>query len=284
MPHTHEQLNELGSLYLSALAARDPSQLPVTPDVRYTENCQTLPLGKGLWATSAGLVTYTLHMADPASDQAAVFAVLTENEAQVILATRLKARDGRVSEIESLVARWGNPLYEPDKLKMPRKELVASVPDAERTPRDRMIKIADLYFDAIEQDNGDIVPVHPDCIRIENGVQTTSNMERDGVGRMSVKEGLSSGFYQYITEIRDRRYPVVDEEKGIVLAIVFFEHPGTVKEVNVPGYGVLKMRPFTQKPSSAMIAEAFKILDGSIRQIEAVLEFLPYGCRAGWPS
>ena len=87
---------------------------------------------------------------------------------------------------------------------------------------------------------------------------------------------------QYITEIRDRRYPVVDEQKGIVFAIVFFEHPGTVKEVNVQGIGLVPMRPFTQKPSSAMIAEVFKIQDGSIRQIEAVVEFLPYGARSGW--
>ncbi|HEX5368297.1 MAG TPA: hypothetical protein VFY10_02680 [Dehalococcoidia bacterium] len=282
MSHTHERLNELASHYLGALAANDLSQMPVTPDVRYTENGQTLALGKGLWATATGTVTYTLHMADPATDQAALFAVMEENNTPAILATRIKARDDAICEIESLVARWGNPLYEPDNLHVPREELVADVLETERTPRDRLIEIAELYFDAIEQDNGDIVPVDSGCNRLENGVQTTNNPERDGVGRMSVKEGLSSGFYQYITEIRDRRYPVVDEQKGIVLAIVFFEHPGNVKEVNVPGEGVIPMRPFTQKPSSAMIAEAFKIRDGSIRQIEAIVEFLPYGSRSGW--
>jgi hypothetical protein len=144
------------------------------------------------------------------------------------------------------------------------------------------VKIADSYFDAIEQDDGNIVPVHPDCYRLENGVQTTSNPDRPRIGRLDVKAGLSSGFYSYITEIRDRRYPVVGEERGNVLGIVFFEHPGTVKSVEVERFGRLGLAPFTQKPSSAMIAELFKIQGGQIRMIEAVLEFLPYGTRPGW--
>jgi hypothetical protein len=31
-----------------------------------------------------------------------------------------------------------------------------------------------------------------------------------------------------------------------------------------------------------MIAEVFKVEDRRITQIEAVLEFLPYGIRSGW--
>jgi hypothetical protein len=160
--------------------------------------------------------------------------------------------------------------------------LVRSVPPAERATRQEATTIADSYFDAIELDNGDIVPVHPDCIRIENGVQTTSNPTRAGVGRMPVKEGLSSGFYSYIREIRDRRYPIYDDETGVVMSIVVFEHPGLVKSVVVEGFGELKLAPFTQKPSSAVIFEAFKVQSGQIRQIEAVLEFLPYGIKTGW--
>jgi hypothetical protein len=102
------------------------------------------------------------------------------------------------------------------------------------------------------------------------------------VGRLPVKEGLSSGFYSYIQEIRDRRYPVYDEETGVIMSIVVFEHPALVKSVVVEGLGELKLAPFTQKPSSAVIFEAFKVQGGQIRQIEAVLEFLPYGTKTGW--
>ncbi len=36
--------------YLDALAAHDPSKLPLTKDARYTDNGQTLKLNDGMWA------------------------------------------------------------------------------------------------------------------------------------------------------------------------------------------------------------------------------------------
>jgi len=269
-------------MYVEALCVRDPSRLLLTPDARYTENCQELPLGKGLWATCTGNLTYRLYMIDEETDRAGFFGLLTENGEACFMALRLQAEGGLISEAEALVARWGNPLWGPEGYTQPRPEMLQRVPVAERATRAEAIAIADSYFDGIEQDNGDIVPVHPDCIRIENGVQTTSNPERAGVGRLPVKAGLSSGFYSYIQEIRDRRYPVFDQEHGLILAIVVFEHPALVKSVVVQGFGELQLAPFTQKPSSAVIAEVFKIQSGQIRQIEAVLEFLPYGTKPGW--
>lgn len=277
-----EELRGLVNTYVNALCADDPSRLPLTPDFRYTENCQELPLGKGLWATCSGNLSYRLYMLDVEASQAGFFGKVSENGEPCFIALRLKVSGREFSEAEALVARWGNPLWGPDGFTEPRPELVRSVPPAERATRQEATTIADSYFDAIELDNGDIVPVHPDCIRIENGVQTTSNPTRAGVGRMPVKEGLSSGFYSYIREIRDRRYPIYDDETGVIMSIVVFEHPGLVKSVVVEGFGELKLAPFTQKPSSAVIFEAFKVQSGQIRQIEAVLEFLPYGIKTGW--
>src|SRR5229473_791439 len=37
--------------YLSALVARDPKRLPVSKDVKYTENDQVIELGDGFWKT-----------------------------------------------------------------------------------------------------------------------------------------------------------------------------------------------------------------------------------------
>jgi hypothetical protein len=277
-----ERLESFADDFLEALGKRDPSLLALGPNVRYTENCQTLAVGKGLWATATLGVSYRNYIADPDSGQIGLFAVVRENDSPAVLAARLRVQDEKISEIEALVARWGNPLWEPESLKTPHPCFTQSLPDLGRMSRAQLVKVADSYFDAIEQDNGDIVPIHPDCYRLENGVRTTSNPDRARIGRLDVKAGLSSGFYSYITEIRDRRYPVVDEERGNVLGIVFFEHPGTVRSVEVEGFGHLDLAPFTQKPSSAMIAELFKVEDGKIRMIEAVLEFLPYGTRPGW--
>jgi hypothetical protein len=157
------------------------------------------------------------------------------------------------------------------------------VAPADRSAREELVRIASLYFDGIERNDGSIIPITDECIRLENGIHTANNPARTtGVGRLKVAEAISTGFYTYIPEIRDRRWLVVDEERGLALGLVFFDHPGTVKEVEVPGMGVIQLAPFTQKPSTAVIAELFKIKGGKICDIEAVLEFLPYGIRPGW--
>jgi hypothetical protein len=276
-------LSDVVDQYLAGLAARDPSRVPAAPGIRYTENCQALELGSGLWATATGLGPYRLEMADAGAGQVGVFATVEEMGNLAVLALRLAVRDRRVAEAEALVARLGNPIFSPESLARPRPELTRAVPEGARCSREELIAIANLYFDGIERNDGGIIPVTEECLRLENGVQTTLNPERQSpVGRMRVAEAISTGIYAYIPRIRDRRYPVVDEERGLVLGIVFFEHPGSLKTVEVAGVGTVELPPFTQKPTSAMIAEVFKVEDRRITQIEAVLEFLPYGIRSGW--
>jgi len=276
-------LSDVVDQYLAAVAARDPSRVLAAPGLRYTENCQELGLGSGLWATATGLGPYRLDVADPEAGQVGVFATVEEMGNLAVLALRLAVRDRRVAEAEALVARLGNPIFSPESLFRPRPELTRAVPEGARCPREELIAIANLYFDGIERNDGGIIPVTDECLRLENGVQTTLNPERQSpVARMRVAEAISTGIYAYIPRIRDRRYPVVDEDRGLVLGIVFFEHPGNLKTVEVAGVGTVDLAPFTQKPTSAMIAEVFKVEDRRITQIEAVLEFLPYGIRPGW--
>jgi hypothetical protein len=39
-----------------------------------------------------------------------------------------------------------------------------------------------------------------------------------------------------IERIRDRRCPVIDVERGLVLGLVFFDHPGPVLNRGILGY------------------------------------------------
>ena len=55
--------------YLDALVAQDPKRLPVTPDVKFTENGQRLTLGDGFWNSVTGKGTYRVDVADPAAGQ-----------------------------------------------------------------------------------------------------------------------------------------------------------------------------------------------------------------------
>src|SRR4051812_4900566 len=63
-------LNGFLDRYMAALAAKDPSRLPLTREARYTENGVTLKPGDGLWATIDGLGDYKLTFVDPATQQA----------------------------------------------------------------------------------------------------------------------------------------------------------------------------------------------------------------------
>jgi hypothetical protein len=90
--------------------------------------------------------------------------------------------------------------------------------------------------------------------------------------------------FTYMTKIRDRRYPVVDEELGLVWCLVMFDVPGTVKTAELPGYGVVELPARTQYPRSIVVAELFKICNGLIHYIEALLTSVPLGTKPGWPT
>jgi hypothetical protein len=154
------------------------------------------------------------------------------------------------------------------------------VPISERLPRDQMMAIADLYLEGLEKNSAEFIPLHKDCNRLENGLQTTNNPDLGFITSLSCVEQIP--IFTYMTKIRDRRYPIVDEELGLVWCMVMFDVPGTVKTAELPGYGVFELPPRTQIPRSALVAEIFKIRNGQIHYIEAILTGVPLGTRPGW--
>jgi hypothetical protein len=50
----------------------------------------------------------------------------------------------------------------------------------------------------------------------------------------------------------------------------------------VKGHGPLIPPPRLQIPTSVLIAELFRVEDGQIQGIGAVLDFMPYGVKTGW--
>ena len=60
--------------YLAALVARDPKRLPLSTDVKYTENDQVIPIGDGFWKTVEGRGKYTHIFSDPEFGQVALWA------------------------------------------------------------------------------------------------------------------------------------------------------------------------------------------------------------------
>jgi hypothetical protein len=82
--------------------------------------------------------------------------------------------------------------------------------------------------------------------------------------------------------VSPRRFPIVDSERGLVLAIVRFNHPATAQTVEVPGRGRMTMGKYSTWPNSTEIAELFKIKDRKILEISAVIVTEPYRAPTGW--
>jgi len=269
--------------YLSAMLAHDPARLPVAKTVKFTEDGVPLELGDGLWATAQALGSYKLFFAEPQAASVGAYAVVEENGSPAILALRLKVMKRRITEIETLVARKPTTSFlNTDNLKEPRPIFLETVPSSERPSRDEMVSMVGKYFDGIEQGRGDIVPLDPDCIRIENGIQTCPSSPSSPLGALSCSAQLSTKIFTYIQSVRPRRFPVVDTERGLVLAIVRFNHPGTAQTVDVPGHGQMRMGRYSEWPNSTEIAELFKIQNRKIREITAVIVTATYKAPTGW--
>jgi hypothetical protein len=276
-------LNGIVDQYLAALVAHDPSHLPLAKTVKFTEDGVPLTLGDGLWATASGLGNYKLYFDEPATGGAGVFTLVQENGTPVILELRLKVVNQKITEIETLVARKETTsILNTDNLTEPRPVFLETVRTADRPSRQEMVSMVGKYFDGIEQGNGDIVPFDKDAIRIENGIQTCPSSASSALGALSCGAQLSTKIFTYIHTISPRRFPIVDDERGLVLAIVRFNHPATSQTVEVPGRGKMTMGRYSQWPNSTEIAELFKIEDRKIKEISAVIVTQPYKAPTGW--
>jgi hypothetical protein len=276
-------LNTLVDQYLAALVAHDPSRLPLAKTVKFTEDGVPLKPGDGLWATASGLGTYKLYFDEPEAGAAGVFALVQENGTPAILELRLRVAKHQITEIETLVARKETTsLFKPEGLTEPRPMFLETVPAGERPPRQEMIAIVNKYFDGIEQGNGDIVPFDKDCVRIENGMQTCPSSASSALGALSCQAQLSTKIFTYIQSISPRRFLIVDSERGLVLAIVRFNHPATSQTVDVPGRGKMTMGRYSTWPNSTEIAELFKVKNRKILEVSAVIVTQPYRAPTGW--
>jgi hypothetical protein len=285
--------------YLAALVRHDPTGLPLDRDVKFTENTARLKVGgEGLWVGASELPTgFRIYAVDVGAGQVGFYGVMKERDRPLIIALRLKVQNGRITEIEHVLARSLRP-EAVKNLANPRPEFTATLPAADRLPRQQMVNIADSYFEAIEHANGKLAPFADDCVRRENGGQTTHNAhpvpwpvplgskQADDamayIGTLSCSDQLDTHVMDFITRLWPRRLEIVDEEKGLVFAFPMFHHrggSGTVKVYNVPGVDSL---PLGGSTTNMQAGEIFKIDHGRIAAVEAMGASLPYGTTSGW--
>lgn len=278
--------------YLVALPDHNPSSVQLSSDVKFVENTEVTPIGKGLWETATGGPTqFKIFVADPVAGQIGFMGVIEENNKPTILAARLKIVNGKITEIDHLVVHSGNQPLNPNMSQV-RPGLLEPVKSSERTPREQMLVIANSYYEAIVQDNGKIAPFADESQRRENGsitandqTQTPEEAEKDDFSvfrKMSCSDQLSTGVMSYITDINRRRFIAVDEEMGLVFAFSIFIHNGEPKVMKITGVPGITERPNKWGPFDLPAAHVFKIRNGKIYEIEAIGYVAQHGIKNGW--
>jgi hypothetical protein len=278
-------LNGFLDQLIAAMVRHDSSALPLARDVKYTENGQALKIGDGFWGTASALPTYKIYADDPQAGEAMFMGGLQENGAPVIFCVRLKVELHRITEIEAIVARKeGGSIARPENLVTPNPIFSETVPPAQRRSRQNMIAIANSYFSAIEKGHASFVPFDANCNRIESGIQTTNNKQvaasPDSVLGLGCADQIKTRNFQPDTLIRDRRFAVIDEERGLVFVLGFFDHDATLRTYTLADGRTVKQT--RTAPWTWEIAEMFKIQDGQIMRVEALVNTGIYGMKAGW--
>ncbi len=276
----YDCLIDMVEAHMDALAAGDASSLPLAADVMFTENNVPLEIGTGTWRTVQEADENGLVVADETTGHAAWFGSVRENGEAAFYAVRVHVEAGLIDEIESVVHRrtalpapygdWENMVHFP--------EFVEVLPEEERRPRERMLAIADAYFDTVELNDGQVfAPFSEDCSRLENGILTTAVREGEQRSAAAIASGCRAqfelGLYRINKRIR-RQLPLVDEQRGVVVASGFFDHANEFDRYLLTNGA--EMRTALKWPNSITLIEAFRIRDAEIQRIEATFTYVPY--------
>ncbi len=222
--------------YLDAMVAHAPARAPLASTFRQTENAVAIPLGDGLWKNAKALGSLQRRYFDPVTSTAAYFGTLDLASGDTgIVSLRLHVTGGKVDEAEWHVARQSDLGITPGaKAMFDLAPLLAgpppqrSVPAKDRSSRETLIAITNSYFDGITAENAKVIRAHPGCKRLENGMGAPPNARSDdGSGPAD----CTSGQGQFgVAFVAGRRYPLVDEEAQVVLALgTFIRKPGNPK-------------------------------------------------------
>ena len=252
---TRAGLALLVDTYFTALAAHDPARVPFAASVKITENTKPLPLGEGLWKT-AGQLAAQRSALDPNSCSTATEAIVDQQGTPTLVGLRLKLEMLRVSEVEAYSAKL---VSQPGAAaKLPAGDWATP---ARPLSRQQLGALAEAYFDNFAHPTQTGAFATP-CDQATNGMSVASLAIAGAPPPPRVCGSIIlptiPGLIALNAPATQRRYPVIDEEAGIVLAL------GIVVD-NVPLFSLLKT------------------LDGKIRFIDAIAGPAPVSS-LGWDT
>lgn len=281
--------------YIQALVAHDPSMVPLSPHLQTVENLKPIILGEGLWNNAAEIPDqFKIFVPDPVSQQIGFIVVMKENnpehhdEKLIQVAFRLQLKDGEIIEAEHLINHEVDA-SNANNLTAPRLPLVSTVASPYQDSRERLLSIGAAYYDALVHNNGALAPFADDCVRHENGFQSSRNQIPQNptedfavFASMGCSAQLNTQIYSYIDSIDFRRVEIADKETGLVFALSHFRQAmgkPFYRTIGVPGHEALIDERDSYDLSAVHI---FKIWAGQIHEVEAVGYFAEYMTTTGW--
>ena len=257
---SREALRGLVDQYFAALAAHDPSGLPLAPNVRSTENGVEVAVGKGLWQT-AGKALLRRVLVDTRQCGAHASAVLEEpftsaavgpanafsgkkplpaegTVRPILFGVRLRVEGGgSPRSSRSSPARGSSRSTRKGSLATKDQDWESLLPPEERSSRLAMVAAADDYFGMFAAAPEVRTPFASPCDRWENGMFATAGGTalpgEDGkAAQMRAHDCSPKGLV--ISNHGPRRF-LVDVEAGLVVAFVHFAG-------SLPDFHVFKMR------------------------------------------
>lgn len=281
-------LENIADQFLDAMLRHDSSRLPLAPAFRYTENGQPLAAGDGSWKTLQSIGPFKQYVSDTDTGNVALLTTQEDPDGKGVLVLRLQIGQGAIEEAELLrtPAAAGHSAYS----SLFRQSSTA-VRRNTATTREQLVGIANQYFSAVENNDGkgDYSFLEDQCQRRENGVAVTGNQDRrqwpfthPEFFTLGCRAQLETGVLGLVTRIRDRRYEVVDTERGQVLSLAVFDHDATQQSLELTDGSRFAAPPFYRIPRSLLVATLLQVGEDDIADIQTVQREVPYGLRPGF--
>lgn len=237
--------------YLSALAKRDPTGLPISPTIKVAENSHSIALGENLWNVVVKIRDQKHYFTDPQAGQVLALGVLELNAAEpFIYNVRLKIENRLITEVETMVTsdKIAGQHFKPENMAAFDPLYLTTVPAAQRTSRDDLLSTAkSVWYDEAKGKS-----FASDCVHSENADRLVqyrcSPIPKNGTGGM-------------FTAQRAVRHELIDVERGVIVSYALQD---ATPRPRTPPAGE-KTPIFYQRPVTFYVMQLLKVSDGQIR-------------------
>ena len=252
--------------YMAAVFKHDPGAAALSANHVATDNATEVRNGEGFWRNVNGYGEVQNRYLDAKNESAAFYGLVKQDGKDQMISVRIKVEGRKISEAEWLVAgppdggSSGALAPEPEALiKHPPPTGVS--PAGERSSRFMLISIANDYFQSVQDHDGSWIPSDPGCAQKNGPIASLPRHADICHDNFGIFRGVTK-------DLALRRFPVVDEEAGVVLGVAVFQrYAGVPRQDN-------------------LVHEYFLVRKDLIKDIWTSMYYLPKGSpvTSGWEN